>query len=256
MSYLFPQGDSAQLGVLQVGANINVDANSIISIPQSVATTTNITFATVNATAGLFAPAITDSSLTAGRITFAGTGGLLVDSSNLTFSTATNTLSVTNVAVANALTLNGASVVTKVTPSAGPGISITGVVSTGTSTAFTVNNTGVLSLTAGTGIAISTSTGNITVSATGATVINTRGTGTNYTLSNLDDYVGATASSITLTLPLGSTGQSFILKNEAGSGACTVAATAPDTIDGAATKSLSSNAAITVVFRAGAWRII
>lgn len=53
MSYLFPLGTATEIGQLQVGSNIDVDANSVISIPQSVATTANITFNSVNATTSL-----------------------------------------------------------------------------------------------------------------------------------------------------------------------------------------------------------
>jgi len=53
MSYLFPLGTSTDLGQLQVGSNIDVDANSVISIPQSVATTADLTFKSVNATTSL-----------------------------------------------------------------------------------------------------------------------------------------------------------------------------------------------------------
>jgi len=259
MSYLFPVADATAFGVVEVGSNIVV-SNGIISLQQSVANTANITFAN-----------ITDSSLTSGRITFASTGGLLIDSGNLTFNAASNTLTVPNVSITTAtitnanianasvsgnLTLNGNSVITSITPTAGPGISLANVTTSGPASAFTVNNTGVISLIAGTGITVSGATGNVTVSATGATIINTKGVSANYTLTATDDYVGATVGSITLTLPLGVTGQSYILKNEGGSGACTVAATVPDTIDGSSTKSMNSNASITVVFRAGTWRIV
>ena len=53
---------------------------------------------------------LTDSSLTAGRVTYAGTGGNLVDSANLTFNGTTltaNALTVTNATTLNAGTANG-----------------------------------------------------------------------------------------------------------------------------------------------------
>ena len=255
MSYLFPLGSTTDQGVVAVGSNINV-LDGVISIPQNVATTASPTFASLTATITLTSPSITDSGLTAGRIIFAGVGGLLSDDSDLTYNPTTNTLSIPNVSVTSALALNGASVITSVTPTAGNGISLTSVTTSGPASAFTVNNTGVLSLIAGTGITLSGSTGNITVSATGATIINTKGVSANYTLTATDDYVGATTGSITLKLPLGTTGQSYILKHEGGSGAVSVVPTSPDTIDGASSKSINSNASITVVFRAGAWRII
>lgn len=73
MSYLFPNGSNTELGVLQVGSNIDVDANSIISILQSVPAAASITFDN-----------IIDSALTTSRITFASTAGLLTDDGDLT----------------------------------------------------------------------------------------------------------------------------------------------------------------------------
>ena len=218
MSYLFPIGSTATNGVLEVGQNINVTTDGVISIEQSVSTLSNVTFA-----------------------------GITVNNFTATTVSATNVFD------------NGNRVLTSFTATAGVGLIATSVV-TGPSGSFTFSNNGVLSLIAGTGISISTSTGNVTVSATGASIVNTRGTGTNYTLTASDDYVGATTSSITLTLPAGITGTSYILKNEVASGgvanSITVAATNPNTIDGSTTKSLSPNASITVVFRAGQWRVI
>lgn len=245
MSYLFPEGSTLEEGILQVGSNIDV-LDGVISIPQSVDPTAAITFAN-----------ITDTALTAGRITFAGTGGLLTDDGELTYNPITNTLSVVNISVTNNLTLNGATVVTSVTPTAGTGISLTGVTTSGPAAAFTVNNTGVVSLTAGTGITLSGSTGDITISSTGTSIVNTKGVAVNYTLLATDDYVGATVNGITLTLPTGVTGQTYIIKNETTTnGSITIAKTGTDTIDGVATKTLNNGASITVVFRAGAWRIV
>jgi hypothetical protein len=229
MSYLFPLGTETELGVLQVGSNINVDGNSVISVAQSLSPTANITFNNITASDNL------------------NVGGSL---------TVINGIATTGNISGSAVFDNGNRVVTSVLPTANVGISLSNVVTSGPNAGFRINNTGVLSLVAGTGIAVSGSTGNITISATGATVVNTKGVNTNYTLTGSDNYVGATVGSITLTLPAGIVGQSYILKNEGGSGACTVAATGPDTIDGSATKSLNSNASITVIYRAGAWRII
>jgi len=249
MSYLFPISDTTTFGVVEVGNNIIV-ANGIISIQQSVDPTASVTFANIS-----------DSSLLPNGIVFATANGLLSDSANFIFNPSLNILSVPNINVVNAsvtgnLTLNGNSVITSVIPTAGNGISLSNVTTSGPNAKFTVTNTGVLNITAGTGITVSSATGNVTIAATGSTVINTKGVGNNYTLGASDDYVGATTGSITLTLPAGTTGQSFILKNESGSGDVNVFPTSPDTIDGANSKRLSSNASITVVYRAGAWRII
>ena len=255
MSYLFPDASATELGVVQVGSNINVDANSVISIEQSVAPTANITFGN-----------ITDSALTAGRITFAGTSGLLTDSGNLTFNTGTNTLSVTNVTVTNNanivnanvsgnLTLNGNSVITSVTPSATTGISITSLVSSGPAAPFTVNNTGVTSIVAGNNISISSATGAVTINASNSPLITVVGVSANYTALTTDEYIGVTTNPTTVTLPTGVSGKTYIVKNET-TGTTTVTGTGGELLDTTATKSLSARASISVVFRAGAWRII
>lgn len=205
MSYLFPDATTAELGVVQVGANIDVDVNSVISIPQSVATTATVTFGTVNVT--------------------------------------------------NTLTLNGASVITSVTPTAGPGISITNLVSTGTATSFTVNNTGVTSIVAGTNISINTSTGAVTINSLAEGIFQTIGTGTDYTATATDEYIGVTANPTTVTLPTGVTGKTYIVKNET-TGNTTVTGTGGQLLDNTLTKSLGTRASISLVFRAGAWRII
>jgi hypothetical protein len=227
MSYLFPLGDKLNLGVLQVGANIDVDGNSVISIAQDISANANVTFNSITANTATISSLTISGNINAGNVNTTG-----------------NVYS------------NGKQTITSVTPSANVGISLSNVVTSGPAASFQINNTGVLSLVAGTGITVSGATGNVTVSASGIANVNTRGTAVSSTLTATDDYVGATASGITLTLPLGTTGVSYILKNEVGSGLVTVAATSPNTIDGSASKNMTANASITVVFRAGAWRII
>jgi hypothetical protein len=205
MSYLFPFGSTTEQGVLEVGSNINVDINGVISIPQSVATTASVTFDTVNAT--------------------------------------------------SALKLNGNTVVTGVTPTAGTGISITSLTSTGPSSSFTINNTGVTSLTAGTNVTLSGTTGAVTISVQEPGIETTTSTAVAYTATATDGYIGVTANPTIVTLPLGVTGKVYIIKNEAASGITTVIGTGVDKIDGSTSKTLNSNASMTVIFRAG-WRVI
>jgi hypothetical protein len=227
MSYLFPLGDKLNLGVLQVGANIDVDGNSVISLAQDISANANVSFNSITANTATISSLTISGNITAGNVNTTG-----------------NVYS------------NGKQTITSVTPTANVGISLSNVVTGGPAASFQINNTGVLSLVAGTGITVSGATGNVTVSASGIANVNTRGTAVSTTLTATDDYVGATASGITLTLPLGTTGVSYILKNEVGSGLVTVAATGPNTIDGSASKNMTANASITVVFRAGAWRIV
>jgi hypothetical protein len=204
MSYLFPLGDTATIGVLQVGSNISVDANSVISIPQSVATNATVTFTEVDATT--------------------------IKQNNLT-------------------------VVTGVTGTAGTGISITSATTTGPSAAFTINNTGVTSLIAGTNVVLSGGTGAVTISVLEPGIEQVTSTAVAYTASATDGYIGVTANPTIVTLPAGVAGKVYIIKNEASSGTTTVIGTGLEKIDGSSAKTLSSNASLTVIFRAG-WRII
>lgn len=228
MSYLFPEGTATELGVLQVGANILV-ANSIISIPQSVATTANVTFENVTANSNVN---VAGSLSVVNNIAAVGnvSGSALFDSNNR--------------------------VITKITPTASTGISITSLTSNGPNAAYTVTNTGVTSLIAGNNISISSATGNVTITATGSGIVTTVGTANNYTALSTDEYIGATANSITITLPAGVTGKSYMIKNEGAGGSVTVSATGPDKIDGSPNKSLSNNASLSVIYRATQWRII
>ena len=208
MSYLFPEGSDLEFGVLKVGSNIDV-LDGLISIPQSVAPTAEVTFDKVNVTTDLL--------------------------------------------------LDGKSAITKVTPTAGTGISLTSVVTDGPSASFVVNNTGVVSLVAGSGITLSAATGTVTVSASGADIIQTIGVTGNYTASATDEYIGVDSTSlVTVTLPVGIVGRVYTIKEEhgTGSGKVNVQGSNSEKIDGSAFKQLSANASLTVVFRASQWRII
>jgi hypothetical protein len=231
MSYLFPEGSTTERGVVEVGSNIDV-LDGIISIPQSVATTANITFNDINADGNINVAGIIESI---GNITTIANvyGAELYDSTNR--------------------------VITTVAPSAGNGISLTSVTSDGPSASFTVNNTGVLSLIAGTGITLSGATGDITVSATGADFLNTVGVTSNYTATATDEYIGVDSTSlVTVTLPVGVDGRQYIIKEERGSGTgkVNVQGSNSEKIDGSPFKQLTANASISVVFRAGQWRVI
>ena len=232
MSYLFPEGSTTERGVVEVGSNINV-LDGVISIPQSVDPSADITFENITANSNVNV---------AGNVTVIGNIDAL--SGNIS---GFNLFDNTN------------RVITSVTPSSGDGISITSLSSDGPSSSFTVNNTGVLSLTAGTGITLSGSTGNVTVSATGADFLNTIGVTTNYTATATDEYIGVNSTSlVTVTLPTGIEGRQYIIKEERGSGTgkVNVQGTGSEKIDGSSFKQLTANASLTVVFRAGTWRII
>lgn len=158
------------------------------------------------------------------------------------------------------ITINGETAVTTVTPTASDGIALSDVVTTGPHPHFTIKNTGVLSLTAGTGIALSGSTGNVTVSTSGTNFIHVYGTTTDYTLTADDEYVGVNSvSNVTLTLPVGVTGRMYIIKDEHGQngGKIFIKCQNTDLIDGASTYTISvPYQSVTVVYRAGQWRIV
>jgi len=157
------------------------------------------------------------------------------------------------------LTLAGNSVITSIAPLAGPGISISGIDTVGPDTAFTVNNTGVLSLVAGPGITLSGNTGNITVSTSGADFLNTTSTNISYTASATDEYIGSTASNaITITLPVGIQGRVYTIKDEnGGSPKITVVGSNGEKIDGKNSYLLEIRyQSISLVFRNTGWWLI
>jgi hypothetical protein len=158
------------------------------------------------------------------------------------------------------VSIGGSDVVTSVNPVAGVGISITDLVSIGNTVGFAVSNTGVLSLIAGDGISVSSSTGYITISATGADIISTIGVTGSYTATADDEYIGVySPSNVTITLPLGVTGRVYIIKDEYGQGAgkITIQPSGTQQIDNKNTYVISvPNQSVSVVFRGGQWRII
>jgi hypothetical protein len=160
----------------------------------------------------------------------------------------------------NQVSIGGSSVVTSVNPVAGAGISITDLVSIGNTVGFAVSNTGVLSVVAGDGISVSSSTGYITISASGADLISTIGVTGSYTATASDEYIGVySASAVTISLPVGITGRVYTIKDEygQGSGKIKIQPSGLEKIDNANNYIISvPYQAISVVFRGGQWRII
>lgn len=171
------------------------------------------------------------------------------------------TASVTfNSANVNELYDNSKRVITEVTPHAGTGIAITSLVSTGTTVSFTVTNIGVTSLTAGSGISLTTTTGHITISSFGADLINVTGVITNYTATLEDEYIGVSSvPAVTITLPAGVDGRVYTIKDEygQGSGKITIQPPVGVLIDNKTNYVISvPNQSISVVYRVGGWWII
>jgi hypothetical protein len=154
----------------------------------------------------------------------------------------------------------GKQAVTSVTPAAGIGISIDDIIGEGTAISFTVNNTGVTSLNAGAGISIDNSTGDITISSTGADIISVIGVTTNYTATSEDEYIGVdSTSATTITLPAGENGRVYIIKDERGqgSGKITIQPQPGELIDNKTNYVIGIPfQSVSMVFRGSQWRII
>lgn len=128
------------------------------------------------------------------------------------------------------------------------------------------NNIGVdegviyLNFVAGPGVNIANTPGQITISANGADLIAVTGTTTNYTATANDEYIGVnSASAVTITLPLGTPGRVYTVKDEygQGSGKITIQPTSPEQIDNKNNYVISvPYQSVSAVFRAGQWRII
>ena len=165
-----------------------------------------------------------------------------------------------NLVDAKSVSSDGKTVVTSVTPAAGNGISLSSIVSGGPSTSFSINNTGVLSLIAGSGIKLSGATGNITISSEGADLISVYGTTTSYTATATDEYIGVSSvNSITITLPTGVNGRVYTIKDEygQGSGKITIQPQINEKIDGKSNYIISvPYQSISIVFRGDQWRVI
>jgi hypothetical protein len=164
-----------------------------------------------------------------------------------------------NVTITGNVIINGNSAVSSVTPVAGVGIGISNLIANGPDVSFEVTNIGVLSLIAGVGISISSSTGNVTISATGADIINTITVTADYTATSNDEYIGVdSANPVTITLPTGINGRTYIITDEhgAGAGLITIQGTGGELINGTTAEIAIPYSSITVVFNSGMWHII
>jgi hypothetical protein len=98
-----------------------------------------------------------------------------------------------------AITDSGNRVITSVTPTAGPGISFSGVTTDGPAASFTINSTGVLSLIAGTDIAITGTNSALTIADTSTLEsVTSRGASTDQavTISNTTASTGTTSGAL------------------------------------------------------------
>jgi hypothetical protein len=231
MSYLSVPASDTQYGVVTIGNFIEV-IDGIISLPQSVATNANVSFANANIAGNING---NNASIT---------GNILVD----------------NVYAFSNLFAAGNLVVTSVTPTAGNGIAVSNIVSGGYDASFTITNTGVTRLNAGSGISLSGNTGNITISSFGADLINVTGVTANYTATITDEYIGVySANAVTITLPASFDGRVYTIKDEygQGSGKITIQPQAGEFVDGKVSYVISiPNQSVSLVGRVGNWYII
>jgi len=113
---------------------------------------------------------------------------------------------------------------------------------------------------AGPGVSVEYDIGYITISSTGADLINVYGTTTNYTATIDDEYIGVySTNAVTITLPPGVNGRVYYVKDEygQGSGKITIQPSLGETIDSKPNYVISiPNQSAAMVFRAGIWRLI
>lgn len=202
-----------------------------------------------------------------GNITVTNTGVVnYVAGTGLSTTGNTGNITVTNTGVVNYVAGTGLSTtgntgnitvtntgVVELTANVGIGLS-------GSTGNVVVTNTGVTRLSAGSGISLSGNVGNITISSFGADLINTIGVTTNYTATLTDEYIGvSSAARVTITLPAGINGRVYSIKDEfgQGSGKITIQPQTGELIDSKTNYVISvPYQCISVVFRAGQWRII
>ena len=80
-------------------------------------------------------------------------------------------------------------------------------------------------------------------------------TAVDYTTTAVDQYICATASNITITLPTGILGRFYYVKNQS-AGDIKIQGTGGQTIEGSAFKTLRTNAGFMIVFEGTTWKIL
>ena len=170
----------------------------------------------------------------------------------------------------NGSALTGVGTVTRVGGSGTvSGLTLSGNVTTAGNLTLSGTLVAVTSLTSNNNIILSASTGNVVIQRVdGVQSVVTGNSAATYNVTLTDQYVGTTRSATgtgTVTLPLGSTvtvGRQYTIKDEGGSSGSaskriTVAASGSDTIDGSATRNITSNyGALTVLWTGTRWSVI
>lgn len=107
----------------------------------------------------------------------------------------------------------------------------------------------------GSGLSI-TPAGVLSASGAATGLINVYLTSVNYTITSSDYYVGGTTGGITITLPSGTTGKVYVIKNQAASGNITVTGTGGQKLDTSVNKTLGGDASLIVVFDGTRWNLV
>jgi len=105
------------------------------------------------------------------------------------------------------------------------------------------------------GSGLSITGGGILSADSSSSSINVYLTNTNYIATADDYYIGAVNHNITVTLPLGTLGKVYIVKNQV-NGNITVIGTSGQKLDTSNSKTLGTNDSIIVVFDGTRWNII
>ena len=116
----------------------------------------------------------------------------------------------------------------------------------------TTTNLGVVQV--GSGLAI-TPGGVLSATNSSSDFITVFLTNISYTATAADSYIGATKNNIVITLPTGQLGRVYYVKNQS-NGNIKVQGTGSETIDGAAFRTLGSNAGFMAVFDGSRWNIL
>lgn len=105
----------------------------------------------------------------------------------------------------------------------------------------------------GSGLSI-TPLGVLSTTGSSSSNINVKLTAVNYTALAADYYIGATKKDITITLPLGTVGKVYVVKNQC-EGNIKVKGTGQN-LDNSGDKTLGSESSIIVVFDGARWNIV
>lgn len=205
-------------------ANIGVNTQSGMTVQIAYGASFANSVKTVNIGTGGLAGSI--STVTIGSSVAGALDRLVVNSSLTLFTSTAQSVSTTTgaVQIRGGLGVGGSvyateiydsnnRVITQVEPSAGTGINITGLSTSGGTVSFTVENAGVVSLTAGTDTAVTSSTGAVTVwnNSTLQTVTNRGSTTTNVIhIANLTPASSTNTGALTVAGGLGVGGDLWI----------------------------------------------